>query len=103
MESAVDILAEITLFPGSISGKTSGYFSGVRPNHFFSGQPSSIVGVIWFENQFNAELGSTTTAKVRLMYPETYPPLVAGTTWRIQEGSRHVGNAKVVQLLPTNQ
>ena len=100
MESAVDLLAAVTLFPGRVSGKTTGYASGVRPNHVFPGQPSSIVGVIWFEGHGKAELGSTTRARVRLLYPDSLPPLYPGVTWRIQEGESHIGNACVLSLLP---
>jgi len=98
MERTVTVRAEINLFDGSRSGKTAGYKSGVRPNHFFEGQSSSIVGDIHFEGQDLLVLGGTCVAIVRFLYPEWFPLLVPGVTWRLHEGSRHVGDGRVLEV-----
>jgi hypothetical protein len=99
MERVVQVRAEIELFDGSRSGKTRGYKSGIRPNHFFPDQSCSVIGDIQFEGQDWLELGKTCSAIVRLLYPENFPPLLPGDTWRLHEGSRHVGNARILEVV----
>jgi translation elongation factor EF-Tu-like GTPase len=99
MESVTEVRAEIDLFDESRSGKTTGYKSGIRPNHFFEGQTSSIVGVVQFEGQDWLALGNKCFAIVRFLYPDWFPPLAPGVTWKIQEGPRHVGVGRVIEVL----
>ena len=98
MERIITVRAEINLFDGSRSGKTTGYKSGIRPNHFFEGQTSSIAGDIQFEGQDWLALGGKCFAIIRFLYPEWFPPLVPGITWRLHEGSRHVGDGRVLEV-----
>lgn len=99
MQDVRVVRAQVELFPGSVSGKTTGYQSGVRPNHFFDRQDSAVPGSVTFEGQDWLDLGASCAAIVRFVYPSNFQPLAVGATWRIQEGSCHVGNGRVTAIL----
>jgi hypothetical protein len=99
MGNVIAVRARVELLLAVISGKTNGYKSGVRPNHMFSGQSSAIAGALTFEGREWLELGESCTAVVTFVYPSEFPPLLPGVTWRIHEGSRHVGNGSVLEVL----
>jgi len=95
----VDIVAEIELLPAEASGKTRGYRSGVRPNHFFADNKFSIIGVVTFGGPEVLELGMKCNARVRFLWPEDLHAPKMGERWRIQEGSHLVGRGRVVAML----
>ena len=97
----IDVRAKIELFPSHVSGKTRGYLSGIRPNHFFEQESSSIPGVIEFIGQGSLELGRSCTAFVRFLRPVDWRPIEAGQEWRINEGSKQVGQGVVLEVLRT--
>jgi len=97
MWPTVRVRAEVELFPGEVSGKTRGYRTGARPNHFFEGQASSLFGLMEFDGG-ELHLGQRCLATVSFHYPNYFPPLTVGTVWRINEGPRHVGNGKVIEI-----
>jgi len=101
MDDVLVVRAQIDLLPGALSGKASGYASGVRPNLVLEGQAGAIAGDITFEGQDWLELGESCSAVVRFVYPPWFPPIAAGTVWRIHEGMRRVGNGRVTEVLAT--
>ena len=98
-DCVIEVRAIVELFPGARSGKTKGYSSGVRPNHYFDGEDFSSVGVVEFTAGDSLELGAVGEAKVRFIRSIDAKPIQVGTRWRICEGNREVGTGQIVQLL----
>src|SRR5690554_1611111 len=96
------VLAEISLFPMVLSGRSTGITSGYRPNHNFGGADNhlmrmgtiTVVGGKWINP------GESKDAEVLFLFPKGYDiSLYEGLEWRLREGARHVGNGKIKQVL----
>ncbi len=90
----------VELYDGDISGKTSGYISGVRPNHFIDHLGYAIIGEISFINN-KLELGQSGDAFIS--YPcfdeiDIVSIVVPGLTYTLMEGPRIVGKVKVLDI-----
>ena len=97
--------AEIFMLPTEMSGRTSGITSGYRPNHNFGEAHNSEMrmGEIIVNGDEWINPGETKKVMVHFAMPQDYLfDLVPGLTWRIQEGSRHVGNGTVLYVMDEN-
>ena len=99
MTRVVDVLANIGMLPHGVSGKTQGYRSGVRPNHFFGNDTFSVIGVMTFESTKVLDPGMNCAATVRFVWPEARDAPSVGERWRIQKGSRLVAEGQIVEVL----
>jgi hypothetical protein len=70
MEDLQSVRAEIELLPASVSGKSQGYRSGFRPNHFFPGYVHSVIGVVNFVDREWLNPGERCSAVVKFIYPQ---------------------------------
>ena len=96
------VLAEISLLPAGLSGRSSGITSGYRPNHNFGGPDNHLMRMGSIAVQGNAWInpGECKEAEVLFIFPAGCEiALHEGLEWRIQEGDRHVGNGKVKRVL----
>jgi hypothetical protein len=100
MESTSAVIADITLFPSEISGKTAGDASGVRPNHYFPQLQSYAIGQIRFLDGEKIELGETQRARVEFLgWPALRNLLAPEVEWEIREATNIVGRGKVVEIV----
>jgi hypothetical protein len=100
MEDIVRVRARIDLLPIQRSAGHEYYVSGIMPNHFFSGVEGSTIGRVEFDGRDRLNFGESSDAVVTLTWLSEWPPLTAGTVWRLQEGAKHVGNGRVIEVLP---
>lgn len=94
--------ADISLLPKEESGRLKGITSGYRPNHNFFGPDNKEMrmGIITVDGDTWIEPGETKKAIVEFIFPDGYViELKPGLTWRIQEGSQHVGNGTVLYVI----
>jgi hypothetical protein len=100
MEDIVRVRARIELLPVQRSAGHEYYVSGIMPNHFFSGVDGATIGRVEFEGCERLHFGESCDAVVTFSWLPEWPPLTAGTAWRLQEGAKHVGNGQVIEVLP---
>lgn len=94
------VIAGITLFPGEVSGRKSGYKGGIRPNHYFPQLHSYAIGKIKFLGTDKIELGERRKARVEFLEgPALRETLIPGTEWEIREAEKIVGRARVVEIV----
>jgi hypothetical protein len=100
MDAPIVVRAEVELFSGEVSGKTTGYASGARPNHYIAELESMAIGELRFEGRASLGPGERATATiVFLPWAPLLPLLRPGFEWRLQEGRRVVGKAQLVEVL----
>jgi len=100
MESVVRVRARIELFAIPRGPGYEYYATGIKPNHFFPGVDGSTIGVVEFDGRDQLKFGESCDALVTFLWLTDWPPLVAGLTWRLQEGAKHVGNGRITEVLP---
>lgn len=94
------VLAEVELFPSQVSGKATGYRSGIRPNHYFHQLGSYAIGIVVFEDDGTLELGAQKIARITFVeWAELDQILAPGLEWEIREGAQVVGRAKVLKVI----
>jgi hypothetical protein len=99
MEKKLVAKVRFELFSGDVSGKSQGYLSGVRPNHYVNQLGHTVIGAISFESG-RINLGETQDAIVSYHYYEPFAQLlVPGLTYEVREGSRTVGAVEVLEVL----
>src|SRR5262245_54458132 len=100
MDAPLVVRAEVERFSAEVSGRTTGYASGVRPNHRFSGLDSVAIGEVRFDGRSALSLGERAFATITFV---PWGPLAAvlrpGVEWQLQEGSRVVGKARLLEVL----
>jgi elongation factor Tu len=99
---SIDVEAEVTLLPSSQSGREKGITSGYRPNHNFGSTENPVFGMgqITVPKDEWIEPGKTKNVVIQfLLHEELKIELASGVVWRIQEGSRHVGNGKIIKVI----
>ena len=100
LERPIRARAEIELYPADVSGKTTGYKSGVRPNHFVAELGHTVIGTIEFEGREWLQVGERSTALVTFLHYEPLAQLLRpGVRWDIREGSRVVGKGKILEII----
>lgn len=88
---------EFELFSASISGKSIGYRSGVRPNHYIDELGCTVIGSVEFDGG-SIELGERKRALISYLYWEPFAALLKpGLEYEVREGSRRVGNVRVLK------
>ena len=96
------VRARLTLLTTEDGGRQSGISSRYRPNHNF-GDPDGremYIGQIEFSDREFIEPGETNEVTVNFIPGRGLSEkLKVGREWRIQEASRLVGNATVLELL----
>ena len=99
METPLIAKVRFELYPGEMSGKTRGYLSTVRPNHYIAELGYTVIGSVDFEGG-RIELGETRDAIISYVYHEPLERLLAGgLRYEVREGSRTVGLVEVVQVV----
>lgn len=100
MEATSTVIADVTLFASEISGKSSGYESGIRPNHYFPQLQSYAIGQIRFLDSERIELGETRRARVEfLSCPALRDLLAPEIEWEIREAGNIVGRGKIAEVV----
>ncbi len=92
--------AVLRLLRAEAGGRRSAVRSGYRPNHNFGGPDDRefCIGQIDFEPDDPIALGDSREVLVRFISgPGLQDRLLVGRRWRIQEGSRLVGEATVLE------
>ncbi|MBU2709272.1 hypothetical protein KCM76_24970 [Zooshikella marina] len=98
MDSDLVASVEFELFPASINGKTRGYWSGVRPNHFIEELGCSVIGSVDFEGG-SVDIGETKKAVISYIYWEPFEKVLKpGLEYEVQEGSKVVGRVRVLEV-----
>jgi len=101
-EGVFPVKAKLTMKKSEVGGRSSGFFSGYRPNHVFEYKDNgqllmTFIGEIIFEGQNTIEPGETTEVTVRFLLEQPIEKyLDKGRKWWIHEGSRVVGEAEVI-------
>lgn len=96
------IKAKLTMKKTEDGGRTTGFFSGYRPNHVFEYFDHGLfltayIGDIIFEGQNTIEPGETKEVTVRFLLEQPIEKyLDKGRRWWIHEGSRAVGEAEII-------
>jgi len=86
------------MLPGEISGKTRGYLSNVRPNHYIAELGYTVIGNVEFEGG-HIELGEKKEAVISYLYHEPLErSLVQGLRYEVREGSRTVGFVEILEV-----
>lgn len=98
MDSPLIAKARFELLPGEVSGKSRGYLSNVRPNHFIAELGHTVIGNVEFEGG-RIELGETRDAIISYFYYEPFARVLApGLRYEVREGSRLVGFVEIVEV-----
>lgn len=97
MDSEADIKAEITFLTSAEGGRTRPTYSGYRPAHLVKDNYLT-TGMHDYEKD-EVQPGETVIGTIRFLSPEAYPKsLWLEKIIPIQEGSRVVGFAKVIEI-----
>jgi hypothetical protein len=92
--------ARFEMLPGEISGKSRGYLSNVRPNHYIAELGHTVIGNVEFDGG-GIELGQARQAVISYLYFEPLARLlVPGFRYEVREGSRLVGFVEILELDP---
>lgn len=95
MEPSLIAKVRFELLPGEVSGKTCGYLSNVRPNHYIAELGYTVIGNVVFDNG-GVELGEVVEATISYAYHEPLAHiLIPGLRYEVREGSRLVGFVEV--------
>jgi hypothetical protein len=99
MEAPLVAKVRFGLYPGETSGKTRGYLSTVRPNHYIAELGYTVIGSVDFEGG-RIELGETREAIISYVYHEPFERVLArGLRYEVREGSRAVGLVDVLEVV----
>jgi translation elongation factor EF-Tu-like GTPase len=95
MEPSLVAKVRFDLLPGEVSGKTQGYRSNIRPNHYIAELGYTVIGNVVFDGG-RIELGETAGATITYVYHEPLARiLVPGLRYEVREGSRVVGFVQI--------
>ncbi len=101
LESPLIAKVRFELLPGHVSGKTRGYLSNVRPNHYIAELGDTVIGNVVFDNG-SVELGGVADATITYSPHEPFARiLVPGLRYEVREGTRLVGFVQVESVLST--
>lgn len=87
-------------------GKSTGIFSGYRPNHFFTldeedDSMECFMGDLQFEEPEVLGLGKVYEVKVRFILSQRIEPyLNVGKKWLINEADLNVGHGEIISFIP---
>ena len=99
MDAQLIAKVHFELYSGEISGKTRGYLSTVRPNHYIAELGYTVIGSVDFEGD-RIELGETREAIITYVYHEPFERILSpGLRYEVREGSRTVGQVEVVEVV----
>ena len=93
-----DIEAEVTFLPTAEGGRSTPALSGYRPNHLVL--PDYLTsGHHEYKDKERVLPGESAITEIWFLSPEQYPKSMrVGKIIRVQEGSRLVGHAKVLNV-----
>ena len=98
METPLIARVRFEMLPGEVSGKTRGYLSNVRPNHYIAELGYTVIGNVEFEGG-HIELGEMKEAVISYLYHEPLErALVPGLRYEVREGSRTVGFVEILEV-----
>ena len=93
-----DALVEFALLPAGEGGKTLGVSNGYRPQYLINDDYLTSTDHFFIDSD-RVKLGHSCNAFVRFITPEAYPhTLSVGRRIKVQEGSRLVGHATVIEI-----
>ena len=93
----MDLEADITFLTSAEGGRTRPIYSGYRPAHLVKDNYLT-TGIHHYEKD-EVQPGDTVIGTIRFLSPEAYPKsLWLEKIIRIQEGSRLIGFAKVIEI-----
>lgn len=98
------VKANLKLFTNMEGGRIGPIRNNYRPNHVFEYKDNQIITTYIGEVQFNSpevfELGTENIVTVRFLnIPKIHQFLTIGRIWWIHEGSKRVGEAKIIEIL----
>jgi translation elongation factor EF-Tu-like GTPase len=94
-----DVEADVTFLPTDAGGRSSAVRSGYRPAHLIA-EDYLTTGVHQYLGVSEVEPGATVRAHITFLSPDAYPnSLWVGKILAVQEGSRVVGSAKIVEIM----
>ncbi len=97
----VRVKASIILLPTERGGRSSPLISGYRPNHNFLGpdKDKMCMGQVTVDNDESIQPGQEKSVEILFVLLDEYVELLEpGFKWRIQEGSRHVGDGEIIEV-----
>lgn len=98
MEAPLIARVRFEMLPGEVSGKTRGYLSNVRPNHYIAELGYTVIGNVEFEDGC-IDLGEKKEAVISYLYHEPLErALVQGPRYEVREGSRTVGFVDILEV-----
>lgn len=99
MEMSLKALVRFELFDTQVSGKYTGYFSGVRPDHYIEEIGCTVIGQVDF-HAGAIDPGETGDAVISYFYWAPFEKLLLpGLVYPIKEGSKVVGQVTVMKRL----
>jgi hypothetical protein len=97
MDAPLIATVRFELFPAEISGKTRGYRSGIRPNHYIHELGCTVIGNVDFKGNGAIGLGETKEAIVTYVFWEPLAKVLkSGLIYEVREGSHIVGKVRVL-------
>lgn len=95
MEKHLIARVKFELLPGEKSGKTHGYLSNVRPNHYIAELGYTVIGNVVFDDG-RIDLGETKPATISYLYHEPFDRVLKpGLRYEVREGSVLVGFVEI--------
>ena len=101
-QELLEIKAKVKLLTAEEGGRKTGFISGYRPNHVFEYNKQgellqTYIGDIVFDGQEIIEPGEEKEVNVRFIPSQPIEQyLQTGRTWWLHEGSKLIGEAKVI-------
>ena len=101
-QELLEIKAKVKLLTAEEGGRKTGFISGYRPNHVFEYNKQgellqTYIGDIVFDGQEIIEPGEEKEVTVRFIPSQPIEQyLQTGRTWWLHEGSKLIGEAKVI-------
>lgn len=105
----IQVKAKIRFYTAEEGGRRNGIISGYRPNHVFEYKDNgemveAFMGDIGFDNKEILELGKEHVVMVRFPFVQRIERFMdKERKWWIHEGSRKIGEAKIIEfVIPEN-
>ncbi|WP_053969899.1 hypothetical protein [Mangrovimonas sp. ST2L15] len=98
------VKAQLKMHTTQEGGRSTGFLSGLRPNHVFeyddNGFLRTYIGDIQFDGQELIMPGESKEILVRFIDdPSLHKYLQVGRTWWIHEGAKQTGEAQILKIL----
>ena len=100
-DEPIEVVARVTLLSTEEGGRHSPIQTKIRPNHNFGSPENKIFFIGQLELKENEQFFPGETKEITIKFlkdRDLMENLTVGNSWRIQEGSRLIGIAKVLKV-----